>query len=144
MFLEVGASWRACTAFLDMRVRVDPESKRARAVNVLPPGPFSRTLLVIIRMSGNLGAEPGITALLLTSTCWCNSVMLPCTHLADSWLPALGVLVPWNEAVEAEPVVLGILPSVCHRHVLEPLAEVEGVLLWLADGAVILECWSLG
>ena len=73
-----------------------------------------------------------------------QSVMLPCTHPADSWFPALGVLVPWNEAGEAEPVVLGILPSVCHSHVLELLAEVEGVLLWLADGSVILECWSLG
>ena len=67
--LEVGASWRACTAFLEISVRVDPESKRARAMNVLPPRPFSMTLLVIIRMSGNLEAEAGMTALLLASTC---------------------------------------------------------------------------
>ena len=41
-------------ALSEIKVIDDPESKSALALNVLPPGPASETLAVIMRMSGGL------------------------------------------------------------------------------------------
>ena len=51
---------------------MDPESRSAWAVKVLPPGPFSMTLLVIMRMSGRLEELDKVTALIdaLESLAW--------------------------------------------------------------------------
>ena len=70
--------------------------------------------------------------------------MLTCTRPAGGLFPTFSVLVPRDETVKAEPVGSSILRSGCHSHVVELWAEVEGVLLWLADGAVVLKGWSLG
>ena len=42
-------------AWVDTRVMDDPESNRALTMSVLPPGPCSLILLVIMRMSGTFG-----------------------------------------------------------------------------------------
>ena len=45
-------SLRVCDALLDINVIDDPKSDSALVMIFLPPGPFSMTWLVIIRMSG--------------------------------------------------------------------------------------------
>ena len=52
--LDVVGNCNAWTALLDTSDRVEPESSRARATNVLPPGPFRSNLLVIIKKSVGL------------------------------------------------------------------------------------------
>ena len=47
-------SWAECASLAETKVMEDPESNSALATTCLPPGPCTRTLLVIIRQLGGL------------------------------------------------------------------------------------------
>ena len=66
----VAGSFRHCTALLETSDIDEPESRRTRATSLLPPGPFSRTWLVIMRMFSTAGVVVDES---VGSNCWLSS-----------------------------------------------------------------------